>query len=73
MMLDKARSGLPKNLWVEAVLAAAYLVNRSPSEVLEMVTPAEMWSGVKPDLRKVKSFWKCGLSTQTKGIAIMEI
>jgi hypothetical protein len=70
-MLNKARSmlidsGLPKNLWVKAVMAAAYLINRSPSKVLEMVTPAEMWYGVKPDLRKVMSFWKCGLYTQTE-------
>jgi hypothetical protein len=32
------------------------MINRSPSEVLEMVTPAEMWYGVKPDLRKVRVF-----------------
>jgi hypothetical protein len=41
---------------VEEVLSAVYFVNRSPSNALEMVTPAEKWYGVKPDLSKVKVF-----------------
>jgi hypothetical protein len=61
MLLDKVRSmlissGLPKTLWVEAVLSAVYLLNRSPTKALEMGTPAEKWYGVKPDLSKVRVF-----------------
>jgi hypothetical protein len=60
-LLDKARSkligsGLPKNQWVEAVLSAVYSLNRSPTKALEMVTPAEKWYGVKPELSKVRVF-----------------
>jgi hypothetical protein len=49
-------SGLPKNLWVEAVLSAVYLLYRSPSKALEMVTLAEKWHGIRLDLSKVKIF-----------------
>jgi hypothetical protein len=60
-VLDKVRSmligsGLPNNLWVESVLSAAYLLNRSPSKALDMVTPAEKWCGIRPELSKVKVF-----------------
>jgi hypothetical protein len=39
-------SGLPKNLWAEAILSAVYLLNRSPTKALEIVTPAEKWYGL---------------------------
>lgn len=60
-LMDKARcmllsSGLPKNLWSEAVLAAVFLINRSPTAALESMVPAEAWNGVKPNLSKVRIF-----------------
>ncbi|GJQ87000.1 hypothetical protein Trydic_g12583 [Trypoxylus dichotomus] len=47
-LLDKARTmmlgtNLPKNLWNEAILAAVYLLNRSPTSALGNTTPAELW------------------------------
>jgi hypothetical protein len=40
MLLD---SGFNKNMWDEAVCAAAYLIKRSPTSALGEKTPAEMW------------------------------
>ena len=49
-------SNLSKHFWVEAVVAAAYLINRSPSLALEFKTPQEVWSGKPPDLSNLKIF-----------------
>lgn len=36
-------------MWAEAILCAAYVINRSPTPSLkENVTPAEMFYGKKP-------------------------
>lgn len=59
---EKARamlqsSGLPKFLWGEAVYAAVYLMNRSPSvAVAGDVTPYEAWHGHKPDVANLRVF-----------------
>lgn len=53
-MLFEAK--LHKHLWAEAVTAAAYLVNRSPSRVLDEVTPYEKWTGKKPNLSNLQIF-----------------
>uniref|UniRef100_A0A2N9GIC0 Integrase catalytic domain-containing protein n=1 Tax=Fagus sylvatica TaxID=28930 RepID=A0A2N9GIC0_FAGSY len=42
-MLSNAR--LSKDFWAESVNIDCYLVNRSPSTVLEYKTPFEVWSG----------------------------
>lgn len=61
-LLDKARSmvfdaGLPKSLWGEAVLTAAYLSNRSPSSALDVQkTPYEVWYNRKPDIDNLRVF-----------------
>jgi hypothetical protein len=61
-ILDKARcmlldSNLPKYFWVEAVIAAAYLINRCPTRALaDNTVPEEMWYGTKPNYRKLKVF-----------------
>ncbi|GKA34734.1 retrovirus-related pol polyprotein from transposon TNT 1-94 [Tanacetum coccineum] len=39
------QSRLPKTFWGEATYMATYLINRSPSRVIEKKTPMEMWSG----------------------------
>lgn len=50
-----AAAGLPKNLWGEAVHVAAYVENRipPPSSVL---TPEELWTGKKPDVKHMRVF-----------------
>lgn len=50
-------SGLPKNLWNEAALCAVFLINRLKTRSLNSdITPAEMWYGHQPDLRRVRVF-----------------
>lgn len=63
-LLDKARtmiadSTLPKFMWGEAVRAAAYIINRTPSKSIHAaknITPAELWFSVKPDVSKMRVF-----------------
>lgn len=47
---------LPKELWGEAVSAAAYSLNRCPTNKLEKVTLEEAWSGFKPNLNHLIVF-----------------
>jgi hypothetical protein len=53
-MLNGVRLG--KELWVEAVGTACYLVNRSPSSTLDEKTPQEVWTSKKPSLTHLKVF-----------------
>ena len=60
-IIDKARcmllnSKLSKGFWTEAVLAAVYLINRSPTNALKEKVPAEMWYDEKPNLEKLRIF-----------------
>lgn len=59
-LLEKARamlfdSNLSKEMWGEAILTSAYLINRSPTTSQD-VTPAERWYNRKPDLAKLQIF-----------------
>ena len=61
MLMEKARSlligtGLGHEFWEEAVDIARYLVNRSPSSVLEDKTQHEVWTGKKPSLSHLRVF-----------------
>ncbi|KAF2890289.1 hypothetical protein ILUMI_15884, partial [Ignelater luminosus] len=47
-------ANISKTLWSEAVMAAVYIINRSPTVALDKKTPAEMWFNVKPNLQKLK-------------------
>lgn len=49
------QAGLPDSLWAEAVVAAAYLQNRIPSQVTGE-TPFELWFGKKASLKQIKAF-----------------
>ncbi len=40
-----ADSSLPLGFWAEALSTAAYVVNRSPTRVLNDKTPFEVWFG----------------------------
>jgi len=53
MLLD---SKLPKSLWAEAVNTAAFLRNRCPTKGLDGVTPEELWSGRKPNVKFLRIF-----------------
>lgn len=59
-ILDKARamileSKLDKEMWGEAVLAATYVLNRSPKANKE-TTPFELWFNRKPNLKNLRIF-----------------
>lgn len=52
-----ASSGMPKNMWGEAVYTAVYLLNRSPSVAVKRnVTPYEAWHGKKPNVANLRIF-----------------
>lgn len=47
---------LPNYFWGEAANAATYVINRSPTKRLEMMTHEETWSGEKPDVAHLRIF-----------------
>jgi hypothetical protein len=60
-LLERARcmlsnAGLSKDFWAELVNIDYYLVNRSPSTVLECKTPSEVWSGTPTGYSNLKVF-----------------
>lgn len=61
-LVERARtmindSGVPKELWGEAIYTATYIVNRGPTESLSLnVTPAEIWYGRKPNVSNFRVF-----------------
>lgn len=60
-LVEKARCMMfyakaSKPIWAEAIATAAYLVNRSPSRVLEDTTPYKLWSGKEPNLGHLRIF-----------------
>ena len=61
-LMERARtmiheSGLPKQIWGEAVLCTTYLLNRNPTRALTVnKTPAELWFGRKPNLSNLRIF-----------------
>lgn len=62
-IMDRVRSMMAEanaddKLWGEAVMAATYLVNRSPTVALNSKTPFEMYFGRKPDVGNLR-VWGC--------------
>lgn len=53
-MLIQAK--LPQKFWVEALNTTVYLQNRSPTRAVDSATPSEAWTGVKPDVKHLRSF-----------------
>jgi transposase InsO family protein len=61
-------SGLPKNLWAEAVRHAVWLKNRSSTRALgNDTTPYERLYGNKPDLSSIPSWGQTGWVHSSKG------
>ena len=59
--MEKERSmlrgaGLGHEFWAEAVETAYYMLNISPSSMLEDKTPHEEWIGKKPSLSHLRLF-----------------
>ena len=50
-------SGLPQNLWGEAILSANYILNKIPHKKYYK-TPYELWKGRKPSYKYLK-VWGC--------------
>ena len=48
-----ARANLPISYWGDALLTAAYILNRVPSKSVSS-TPYELWTGKKPDLNNLR-------------------
>lgn len=60
-LLDLARAmrierKLPESLWGEAVLHAAWIRNRCPTDALDGSTPLKLMTGVQPDLSDIREF-----------------
>jgi hypothetical protein len=53
-MLSGVRLG--KEFWAEVVGTACYMVNISPSSVLDDKNPQEVWTGKEPSLTHLKVF-----------------
>ena len=51
-------SGLPKQLWAEAVTTAMYIRNRVLTRFIQGITPYEGWFGIKPSLGHLH-VWGC--------------
>ena len=52
-----AQANLPISFWEDALLTAAYILNRMPSKSI-FSTPYELWNGKKPDLGNLHP-WGC--------------
>jgi histone deacetylase 1/2 len=51
-----AHAHMPLKFWDEAFLAATYLINRTPSKVINFETPLERLYQVKPDFSSLRVF-----------------
>jgi transposase InsO family protein len=50
-------SKLSKRFWIQALLTAVYLLNRSPTRALEGSTvPFELWTGTRPNVGNLRVF-----------------
>ena len=48
--------GLSLQYWAEAINCANYIVNRTPTKVLQSITLEEAWSKIKPDVSHFRVF-----------------
>ena len=59
--------GLSLQYWAEAINCANYIVNRTPTNVLQGITPEEAWSKIKPTNFGVRSFGSTLTETRIYG------
>ena len=50
------KSQLSHVFWLEAVMCAAYILNRCPTKALQSITPYEAWHGKKPSIGHLRVF-----------------
>lgn len=50
-----SESGLEQRFWAEAASTAVYLINRSPSSVIDFEIPEERWTSAAPNLSNLRS------------------
>ena len=60
-LMEKVRSmiyhaNMPLRFWAEALNAATYVTNRTPTSALVDATPYERWNGTKPDVSNLRVF-----------------
>uniref|UniRef100_A0A1Y1MQF0 Endonuclease n=2 Tax=Photinus pyralis TaxID=7054 RepID=A0A1Y1MQF0_PHOPY len=60
-LVERARaiideSGVSKEFWSEAILYSNYVINRGPTDVLDNITPSEIWYGERPDVGNLRIF-----------------
>ncbi|KAL5569740.1 hypothetical protein UlMin_026315 [Ulmus minor] len=71
-LVDKVRcmlvgSGLPKMFWGEALMAACYIVNQSPSTAIDLKTPNKMWFGKPKSYSNMRVFGCLAYAHQNEG------
>jgi len=64
-------TGLPKNLWGEAILFTAWLKNRTLTKALSQVTPFERLNGQRPNLKDIPE-WGQRVWVHTPGNSKLE-
>ncbi|KAF7116721.1 hypothetical protein RHSIM_RhsimUnG0017100 [Rhododendron simsii] len=57
--LMMVQADLPKSFWGDALLTAAYVLNRVPSKSVSS-TPYELWNGEKPNLKGLRPWGTAG-------------
>lgn len=53
MLID---SGLDEEMWAEAIVSAAYLLNRTTNKHQKLETPFEAWYNKKPEVKHLRIF-----------------
>lgn len=56
------RKQLPQELWANAIASTVYLINRSPSKILNNIAPHEDSYGFKPTISHLMIFNRHALS-----------
>ena len=51
-----ARGGVPKTFWLEVVNWSIHIVNKSPTFLVQNMTPEKAWKGRKPTIDHFRIF-----------------